>query len=266
MTTLDRPNRKSTTNSEPRGRVEHSAAGLHVEAMGLGFMNPIGLAAGLDKTGARFAEIAATGAGHVEIGTVDGPFRQPPLDRQRFPLVRLGVNIGSRRKGITPNVLEDYAAAFSTAARSADYVVANLTSPDRERHADSPGLEALFGRLKREQEQAARRTPLLVKVSVDAVAAPPLRALYLARDLGLDGVVLVSSKLQFIEAVARLLDGLTLVSVGGVSNAEDLRCRLAFADLVQIHSAYIQYGPALIPHLLAELEVSQPCRRLSIRS
>ncbi|KUO57925.1 MAG: hypothetical protein APF80_10080 [Alphaproteobacteria bacterium BRH_c36] len=258
MNTLDRQNRKSTTDREPRGRIEHSAAGLHVEAMGLNFMNPIGLAAGLDKTGALFSEFAATGAGHVEIGTVESPFRQPPAYRQRFPHIRLGMNIGSRRKGITTDVLKDYATAFTTAAGSADYVVVNLTSTDRERHADSPGLEALLERLKREQEQAARRTPLLVKVSADAVAAPPFRALYLARDLGLDGVVLVCARLQFIEAVARLLDGLTLVSVGGVSNAEDVRCRLTLANLVQIHSAYIQYGPTLIPHLLAELELSQP--------
>lgn len=236
--------------------VENAApgAGGHFEKMGLSFMNRIGLAAGLDKTGARFAEFAATGAGHVEIGTIEGSLRQPPRFRHRFPHVRLGVNIGTRRKGITAGVVDDYATAFIAASSSADYVVANITASERERDGDSAGLDTLFKRLKREKEQAPRQTPLLVKVSDGPADAPRLpRALNLARDLGLDGVILVSARLQRIEAAARLLDGLTLVSVGGISNAREIRRRLDIADIVQIHSAFVRSGPCLIWRLLAEL-------------
>src|SRR6266700_1848062 len=41
-----------------------------VELMGLRFPNPVGLAAGLDKSGAFIEPLAALGFGFVEVGTV----------------------------------------------------------------------------------------------------------------------------------------------------------------------------------------------------
>src|SRR3954452_5160319 len=43
---------------------------LPIEAFGLRFENPVGLAAGLDKNGAYIDALAALGFGFVEIGTV----------------------------------------------------------------------------------------------------------------------------------------------------------------------------------------------------
>jgi dihydroorotate dehydrogenase len=43
---------------------------LEVEAFGLKFRNPVGLAAGYDKNGAALAGLALLGFGHIEVGTV----------------------------------------------------------------------------------------------------------------------------------------------------------------------------------------------------
>ena len=47
-----------------------------VEAFGLTFKNPVGLAAGYDKDGVAVRGLAALGFGHIEIGTVT-PRPQP---------------------------------------------------------------------------------------------------------------------------------------------------------------------------------------------
>ncbi|HEX6233254.1 MAG TPA: quinone-dependent dihydroorotate dehydrogenase [Jiangellaceae bacterium] len=72
---------------------------LPVEAMGLRFANPLGLAAGFDKNGVGIDAIAALGFGFVEIGTVTGqpqPGNPRPrlfrLPRDRAVVNRMGFN------------------------------------------------------------------------------------------------------------------------------------------------------------------------------
>jgi dihydroorotate dehydrogenase len=52
------------------------AADDPVDAMGLRFTNPVGLAAGLDKNGDYIDALADFGFGHIEVGTVT-PLPQP---------------------------------------------------------------------------------------------------------------------------------------------------------------------------------------------
>src|SRR3972149_3347095 len=97
--------------------------GLGVEAFGLKFPNPLGLAAGYDKDGAALAGLACLGFGHVELGTVTprpqagNPrprlFRLPEdeglVNRMGFPNAGGGGRLG-RRPGLrrlqAPNQLE----------------------------------------------------------------------------------------------------------------------------------------------------------------
>src|SRR5687767_3635766 len=53
-----------------RGQLGADDPGLAVEAFGLRFPNPVGLAAGLDKNALALAAWAGLGFGHVEVGTV----------------------------------------------------------------------------------------------------------------------------------------------------------------------------------------------------
>ena len=54
-----------------------------VKVMGIEFMNPVGLAAGLDKNGEHIDALAACGFGFVEIGTVT-PRAQPGNPKPRL--------------------------------------------------------------------------------------------------------------------------------------------------------------------------------------
>jgi dihydroorotate dehydrogenase len=60
--------------------------GLQVEAFGVKFKNPIGLAAGYDKNGVAVAGLSALGFGHVEVGTVT---RQKQIGNPRPRLHRV---------------------------------------------------------------------------------------------------------------------------------------------------------------------------------
>ena len=251
------PNSSTTGVQSPLAACQREAAA--VQALGLSFANPIGLAAGLDRTGSRLGELAATGVGHVEIGTLEAPFPEvAPALAPRDIGVRVGANIGSRRNGINSQVIEDYVSGFRYASGFADYIVANLTSPHRDRVGDSPGIDRLLLHLKHVQETQAhsRRIPLLIKAGAGTTATSLPRAFHIARDLCLDGVVLVGDQLNCIEATANLLEGAALISVGGIDSREAALRRLAVADLIQVHSAFVRIGPAIVRSLLSEDAVS----------
>ncbi len=154
-------------------------AGPAVEAFGLRFPNPLGMAAGYDKDGLGWRGLATLGFGHIEVGTVT-PRPQPgnPLprifrlvpdraavNRMGFPNrgaeflagrlrpgsatglrgsrpagVVLGVNIGKNK--LTPNeeAAGDYLALLRTFAPLCDYLAVNISSPN------TPGLRALQSR------------------------------------------------------------------------------------------------------------------------
>jgi dihydroorotate dehydrogenase len=142
---------------------------IAVEAMGLTFPSPLGLAGGFDKNGARPRALAALGFGHLELGTVTA-FAQEAnprpnlfrLPRDRALVNRLGFpNLGAARlaarlraRGVThggagipvgvsigksrvvpiddlERVIADYIDAFTpTRMAGADFVVVNVSSPN----------------------------------------------------------------------------------------------------------------------------------------
>ena len=54
-----------------------------MEAFGLKFKNPVGLAAGYDKDGIAILGLAGLGFGHLEIGTVTAHARRPGNPKPR---------------------------------------------------------------------------------------------------------------------------------------------------------------------------------------
>ena len=143
---------------------------LAVDLWGTHFTNPIGLAAGFDKHGEVPAQALALGFGLTEVGSVtpqpqpgvSGPrlFRltedRAVINRMGFnsqgheavlsrlsklrrpPRGRIGINLGRNKD--SADVGEDYAAGVRVFGPVADYLVANLSSPN------TPGLRALQGR------------------------------------------------------------------------------------------------------------------------
>jgi len=118
-----------------------AAPQVTVQAFGLAFNNPIGLAAGYDKDGLGWRGLACLGFGHIEIGTVtlrpqpgnprprlfrlpeqralinrlDFPGRGAEYVARRLRLSRppglvLGVNLGKNKDTHLENAAEDYLA------------------------------------------------------------------------------------------------------------------------------------------------------------
>lgn len=176
---------------------------LAVEAFGLRFPNPLGLAAGLDKDGVAFPALAALGFGAVEVGSVTAlpqPGNARPrlfrlvedealvnrmgfnnagaaalaarlarLDRGRVPGVVLGVNVGKSRVARAESAADDYRAALGEVWRVADYLTLNVSSPN------TPGLRALqrtepllaLLRVAAELRTELGSKPVLVKLAPD---------------------------------------------------------------------------------------------------
>ncbi|HLP23803.1 MAG TPA: quinone-dependent dihydroorotate dehydrogenase [Microbacteriaceae bacterium] len=196
--------------------------GIAVQALGLTFPSPFGLAAGFDKNGHAVRGLAALGFGHIEIGTLT-PLAQPGNERPRMfrlvedralinrmgfnndgvvaaarELVRLrssgarlpiiGVNIGKNK--LTPNEKagDDYVAAATALGPLADYLVINVSSPN------TPGLRSLqavdeLRPLLTATKRAAGTTPLLLKIAPDLADEDIRDIAALVLEAGLDGII-----------------------------------------------------------------------------
>ena len=229
-----------------------------VTAMGIVFPNPLGLAAGFDRTGELLPSLLSRGFGHVEVGTITPATGHAGALRRNTGPMRLGLNIGSDRLGLDERVVADYVSMLEWASTVGDYVVANLTVRGSRRDGNTAGIESLVRRLAVTRDvceaMRGRRVPLLLKIDAgDRHLAFPA-AVMAARLHGLDGILLVSDCLDRIRAVSEYLDGSVVISVGGVRTTGDVRARLAAgASLVQVHRAFSDGGPARIRRILRDL-------------
>ncbi|GII87769.1 dihydroorotate dehydrogenase (quinone) [Sphaerisporangium siamense] len=277
---------------------------LRVQAFGVHFPSPFGLAAGFDKDAGCVEALAAFGFGHVEVGTITA-HAQPGNPRPRlFRLVAdhaivnrmgfnnagadaaarrlrrprgvpavVGVNIGKTKVIPEELAVRDYVAAARKLAPLADYLVVNVSSPNTPGLRDFQAVELLRPLLK-EVRRAAGRTPLLVKIAPDLADEDVDAVADLAVELGLSGVIATNTtigrqglskadagvaaetgglsgrplKARSLEVLRRLRarvgDQVTLVSVGGVENVDDVWERLlAGATLVQGYTGFIYEGP-----------------------
>ena len=169
---------------------------------GLGFPNPIGLAAGFDKNAAAISGCFALGFGSVEIGTVT-PLPQPGNSKPRvFRLPEdeafinrygfnndgmevvasrllkyrkfktaeqiIGVNIGANK--VSENKIEDYFTACLRLAGLADYITINISSPNTSGLRDlqkSASLKEIIKSVKLALSEAELVKPIFVKLAPD---------------------------------------------------------------------------------------------------
>ncbi len=194
---------------------------LAVDALGLRFESPFGMAAGFDKDARSIRGLWALGFGHVEIGTVTAIPQEgnprPRLfrlvddravinrmgfnnggaaaaaervarERRRATRAIIGANIGKSRVVAVEDAVADYRESARLLAPVADYLAVNVSSPN------TPGLrglqdEALLRPLLAAVLAESGATPVLVKIApdldddaIDAVCA-------LAVELGLAGII-----------------------------------------------------------------------------
>ena len=207
----------------------YSNPALKVERFGLKFLNPVGLAAGLDKNGVALQPLAALGFGFIEAGTVtyhpqpgnprprlfrlredealinragfnnDGAAAFARRVEQHRPSCVLGVSIGKSK--ITPleKATEDYLASFELIYKVADYVAVNVSSPNTPQLRElqqSQQLTSLLSALQTRNRELQKPLPLLVKLSPDLERAELETIVEVVERLGIDGIIATNTTIS----------------------------------------------------------------------
>lgn len=220
---------------------------LAVEAFGLRFPNPIGLAAGFDKDARVPDPLLRQGFGFVEVGSVT-PKAQPGnpkprifrLPDQRGVINRLGFNNAGHQAALTrmsqragrPGIVgvnvgankdaadraEDYAAGIRAFSNFANYITINISSPNTPGLRDLQARDALDDLLARSmaaRDEARVRRPVLLKLAPDLALADLDDAVEVALARGVDGLIVSNTTITRPPG----LSGASVSETGGLSGA-----------------------------------------------
>ena len=204
-----------------------------VTVMGLDFVNPVGLAAGLDKNGDYIDALAGLGFGSLEIGTVT-PLPQPGNPKPRlFRLVEhqaiinrmgfnnqgvdylieqvkksqykgvLGINIGKNFATPIEKATDDYLICLRKAYLLASYITINISSPNTKnlrQLQQGDEIKQLLSALKQEQlqleQQHNKYTPIVVKIAPDLSDEEIQHIAGLLVEFSIDGVIATNTTLE----------------------------------------------------------------------
>jgi dihydroorotate dehydrogenase len=196
----------------------------------------------------------------------------------------VGGNVGPNRNASDPAL--DCARCVRDLAPLVDYLVVNVSSPN------TPGLRALqrqseLARLLRHvcaaRAEIGSKVPLLLKVAPDLDAAERAEIVHTVLAAGIDGLVATNTTIErpaelkgryrgetgglsgaplferSTEVLAdfyRLTGGrLPLVGVGGVASGAQAYAKIrAGATLVQLYTALVYHGPALVGRIVRDLD------------
>ncbi|CAN1502220.1 PyrD Dihydroorotate dehydrogenase [Rhabdaerophilaceae bacterium] len=193
---------------------------LRVEAFGMSFSNPVGLAAGFDKDGRVADALSRLGFGFVEIGGVtrlpqagsarprvfrlqadDAVINRYGLNSAGMDVVakrlakrdrrnRLGINLGANK--LSEDRISDYVALIRRLGPLADFLTLNISSPNTPGLRDLQGrafLGELLDRSMAARADAGLAVRLLVKIAPDLGDAQLDDIVEVARSKGVDGMI-----------------------------------------------------------------------------
>ncbi len=293
-----------------------------IEVMGLTFPNRVGLAAGMDKKGEAIGAFGNLGFGHVEVGTVT-PLWQAGNEKPRLFRLKehdaiinrmgfnnpgvpammeniaqsrkgfrgiLGINIGKNKDTPNEDFIDDYLKCFEGVYEAADYITANLSSPNtkglRDLQSESTCRELILKlQEKREELKAAtgKYVPLVIKIAPD-LAEDAVKALAgVFSETGIDGVITTNTTIEraavaghehageagglsgkpLTEKATEILAllrhemdaAIPIIGSGGVMTVADAQAKIdAGAALVQVYTGLVYQGAALVRKIAAEVE------------
>lgn len=305
----------------PRGNTDPSS--LAVRFVGLDLPNPIGMAPGFDKNAEVPRALGKVGFGFVEVGTLTPrpqpgnpsprvfriPEEQGVINRLGFNNeghraaferlknrdagVVVGVNIGANKD--SEDFIADYVAGVRTFSPIADYLTANISSPNtpglRNLQADE-ALTGLLGAVTETRAAQPRQTPILLKIAPDLDEQQMDGIARVVLESGIDGLIVsnttlsrdavaglpnageaggLSGKPLFSLATRRLAQmrlrlgpDFPLIGVGGIHSARSALAKLeAGANVLQLYSALIYGGMELVEEIKAGLAAAVMTRGLS---
>ena len=249
---------------------------LAMRAFGLNFPNPIGMAAGFDKSAEVPDALLRLGFGFVEIGSVT-PKPQEGNPRPRlFRLERdeavinrmgfnndgadialrrlaaraqhggiVGVNVGANKD--SPDRVADYVKLIETIAPVASYFTVNVSSPN------TPGLrnlqegallDDLLARVIDARERVRKEagdTPVLLKIAPDLSLAQLDDVVQVARSRRVDGMIVSNTT---IARPSTLREGMRAKEQGGLSGRPLFRLstRMVAETYVRVEGAFPLIG------------------------
>jgi dihydroorotate dehydrogenase len=203
---------------------------LAVRAFGLNFPNPIGMAAGFDKSAEAPDALLRLGFGFVEIGTVTP---KPQVGNPRPRLFRLerdeavinrmgfnndgaeavlrrlaaranlggivGVNVGANKD--SSDRVADYVTLIETFAPVASYFTVNVSSPNTpglRNLQQSAALDDLLAKVIDARERVRKNagdSPVLLKIAPDLSLAELDDVVHIARSRRVDGMIVANTTL-----------------------------------------------------------------------
>jgi dihydroorotate dehydrogenase len=214
----------------PPVRLKPDDPKLAVRAFGLNFPNPVGMAAGFDKSGEVPDALLRLGFGFVEIGSVT-PKPQAGNPRPRlFRLERdeavinrmgfnndgaeavlrrlasranhggiVGVNVGANKD--SADRTEDYVKQIEIFAPVASYFTVNISSPNTpglRNLQQSAALDDLLARVIDARERVRKNagdSPVLLKIAPDLSLAELDDVVHIARSRRVDGMIVTNTTL-----------------------------------------------------------------------
>jgi dihydroorotate dehydrogenase len=189
------------------------------------------------------------------------------------PDFRIGINVGKNKITPAERAHEDYAAAVIPFEGLADYLVVNVSSPNTPGLRDLQtveSIEKIIGAIREVTAKWKKMPPIYLKLAPELVDQPLEELIRNETRIGIDGWVLANTlggywkggkggwsggalgmlgrdRLERVRSRSRL----PILSVGGILERREVEARLARgANLVQVYTGWIFFGPRWISHLL----------------
>ncbi len=195
----------------------------------------------------------------------------------------LGINLGANK--LSADRIADYVLLLERLGALAEFVTLNVSSPNTPGLRDLQGrdfLKTLLDHVMAARAKAGLATRILLKIAPDIAEVQLDDIVALARAAGIDGMIVsnttlarpaslksrragevggLSGKPLFRPATIllartfqRVEGAFPLIGVGGIASGEDALAKIsAGASLIQLYSALVYRGPALIGEIKTKL-------------
>ena len=239
-----------------------------INAFGLDFAGPFGLAAGFDKNAVAVRALGDLGFSHIEIGTVTAlaqPGNPKPrlfrllADRalinrmgfnnqgahavaKRLEALRakapknlpvIGVNIGKSKVTEVEDAAGDYRTSAKLLSPYADYLAVNVSSPNTPGLRSLQSVEALKPILQAVLEECSGK-PVLVKIAPDLANEDIIAVAELAKSLKLAGIIATNTTISR-SGLKTSTEKVTSIGDGGLSGAPLKARSLEVLQLLKTH-------------------------------
>jgi dihydroorotate dehydrogenase len=200
----------------------------------------------------------------------------------------LGANIGKNKATPNGNAAEDYSICFQELYPYVDYFVVNVSSPNtpglRELQEKEP-LTRLLQKLLVLRDQESQHKPILLKIAPDLSPTQIADIVEIVKETKIEGIIVSNTTIErdnlntcskTLEQIgsgglsgkplfshsgeilkhfsSRLPHNCPIIGVGGIGSPQDAKEKLAQgAQLIQIYTGLVYYGPTLVKDILQHL-------------